>query len=210
MKRYTKDEIEFVLSKIGMYTISSIAKRLNRSRDSVCGVLKYRNVLSFDRRFMNGITPMALSKEWQISHTNISYWIRNFDLPLILPDKNQKVGMAGQKPVTIINEYELLNWWQSGYALIKEINPIKFEKKRILTDIRNLMYKRWIPTDAISEAVYMTHNHVAELISAGKVVEPVFRYRGRAFLDRELVYQWMKTNYGKKEAWHIANYEWTM
>jgi hypothetical protein len=158
IKQYTEDEIEFVLSKIGMYTIASIAKRLNRSRDSVVGVLKYRNILSFQERYKNGITPFALSREWQISHSNISYWIRHFDLPLILPDKNQKLGMAGQKPVRIINESMLVDWWKKGYALINEIDPISMEKKRKLNEIRQHMYKHWIPTNAIADALYVTHN----------------------------------------------------
>jgi hypothetical protein len=171
-----------------MYTVLSIAKRLKRSRDSVVGMLNYHNILSFQERYKNGITPFALSREWQISHTNISYWIRNFNLPVILPDKNQKLGMAGQKPVTIINETMLIDWWKKGYALINEINPINVEKKRTLNEIRQYMYKEWIPTNAIADALYVTHNHVAELITAGKIVEPVFRYRGRAFLNRQSVY----------------------
>jgi hypothetical protein len=208
VKPFSEDEIEFVLSKIGMYTIASIAKRLNRTRDSVVGVLKYRNILSFQERYKNGITPFALSREWQISHSNISYWIRNFDLPVILPDKNQKLGMAGQKPVRIINESALVNWWQKGYALINEIDPINIEKKRKLNEIRQHMYNQWIPTNAIADALYITHNHIAEMITAGKIVEPVFRYRGRAFLNRQSVYDWIRKNHGAKEAWLIANYRW--
>jgi len=208
VKQFTEDEKEFVLSKIGMYTVLSIAKRLKRSRDSVVGMLNYHNILSFQERYKNGITPLALSRDWQISHSNISYWIRYFDLPLILPDKNQKLGMAGQKPVTIINETMLIDWWEKGYALISAIDPINKEKHRIITEIRQNMYKHWIPTNAIADALQVTHNHVAEMITAGKIVEPVFRYRSRAFLDRQLVYDWIKKNHGAKEAWSIANYEW--
>lgn len=207
-KPFTQDEIEFILSKIGMYTVISIAKRLKRSRDSVVGALKKHNILSFDKRFKNGITPRALSVEWQVSHTNVSYWIRKFDLPLILPDKYQKHGMSHEKPVTIINEMALVDWWRKGYALINEINPVNKEKKRVLQEIREYFYTSWVPSNAIAEALFITQNHIAEKIAKGQIVTPVFYYRNRAYLDRTEVYNWVKSNYGTKPSWHIANYEW--
>jgi hypothetical protein len=97
---------------------------------------------------------------------------------------------------------------RAHYRFLFLWRTISKEKHRIITEIRQNMYKRWIPTDAITNALQVTHNHVAEMITAGKIVEPVFRYRSRAFLDRQLVYDWIKKNHGSKEAWSIANYEW--
>jgi hypothetical protein len=205
---FTSDEIEFILSKIGMYTINSVAKRLGRTYDSVAGALRKHKVISSVQRFENGITPTVLCREWQVSHVNINYWIKKFNLPIIEPSKVQRTNMGKEKPVVIIDDMQIHDWWRSGYGLILEINPIDKENTRILNEIRQELYKKWIPSVAISEALFITQNHIAELITAGKIVEPVFLYRNRAYLDRTVVYNWIKTNHGAKQAWYIANYEW--
>jgi hypothetical protein len=208
-KPFTEDDVEFIFSKLGFYTVASIAKRLKRSRDSVVGVLKKHQKLSFVERFKNGITPRALSVEWQVSHTNITYWMAKFNLPLILPDKHQKIGMAGQKPVTIINERELYDvWLPKGYALIKEINPVNKEKNRLVNEMRQYFITNWVPSNALSEALFITQNHIAEKITAGKILPPVFKYRNKSYLNRKDLYDWVKQNYGTKASWAIANYEW--
>jgi hypothetical protein len=203
--KFSKEDKQIIDNMIGTYPARVIAQKIGTSESCITRYCQEIDVSMNYRRSQNGLTPFYLAKLWDMNHNTITHWIKKHDMPLVKP----KEKIRGKRHFTIIDEKLLPKWLEKGYALSDAIQPITTDHIKMISDAREKIYDRMIPTVMIADILYVGVPTLYHWIRTGLMLKPDFVYKKKMYHNRVPLTIYFDSAYGKKAADRVLNTKWS-